>query len=385
MAVDFYLTNACNLHCRFCFNLDRSDVPGIDLSDARDLLDAAYEQGHRYISITGGEPFIYKNIFQVLRYAHDKGYWIQLLTHGGLIDEKKIDQLREFWRLRVRISLDGAKPETNDALRGSGTFTMATAAIERVASAGLNVGIGMTVSDRNIDEIPEVIQYCLDKGVSFVRFSPVARVKKGRNANINAALHEHMLRAIIHQTILNRARIDAPTLNRSSNQNDIDILTTRRCTAGTGFLSVTPDKKLLPCPLIYEHSDIGALEYTSPASFDQLAAKMTKLFEETSPKLKGMCGTCEYKTVCHGGCLAEKISFERDLSDEQPVCTKKILEHLRPDFDVKQFDWVVEGWMARLLNSVEKFEGTACMRQAPYWSMNFRSDSVWGSSPARFH
>src|SRR5206468_9206590 len=129
---------------------------------------------------------------------------------GGLITAAHIEKLKSYWRLRVRISMDGGTRETHDALRGSGTFQTTRSKISELASAGLTVGIGMTVSERNLYEIPSVVEMALRDGVTFLRFSPVVRVKRGRDAHVEASLHEAMLSTIIEQTIKHMDRVDLP-------------------------------------------------------------------------------------------------------------------------------------------------------------------------------
>ena len=95
--------------------------------------------------------------------------------------------------MRVRISLDGANSETHDALRGKGTFDTTLRRIERLIEEGIVVGVGMTVSRQNICEIPDMMNLCLSRGIAFLRIVPVARVKKGRAAAVDATLHERIL------------------------------------------------------------------------------------------------------------------------------------------------------------------------------------------------
>ena len=196
MALDVYLTNACNLRCKFCFNLDREDAPRIPLEDICEILKAAYDRGNRYVSITGGEPFIYKQIFEVIEYAHGLGYWVNILSHAGLLNTEKIRRLKKFWRLRIRVSLDGADSATHDLLRGVGTFDNTLDKIDQLVSEGVSVGVGSTVSESNIGNVDQIFRLCVDHGISFVRFTPVARVKKGRSAQITAALHEELIERI---------------------------------------------------------------------------------------------------------------------------------------------------------------------------------------------
>ncbi len=385
MALDVYLTNACNLHCRYCFNLDREDAPRVPLDDIRTILTTAYQRGHRYVSVTGGEPFLYKDVFQVLDHAHDAGYWITILTHGGLLDPGRIEALKRYWRLRVRISLDGPDRQTHDLLRGEGTFDHTVGRIRALVRSGINVGIGVTVSEHNLPSLDTMLRFCAELGVAFVRCSPVARVKKGRDAHVEASLHEGLLEAIIRFTLSHPELVDQPQPTGAAPPASIPVLTTRRCMAGKHFLGITPDQKMVPCPLIAEHPAVQSIYFENQTSFDQLGAAMDRLFADMAGHLGGICRTCEFRDVCQGSCLAEKLSFDRALHDEQPVCTKLILERLRDRFDTADFDRLVRSWVWQLQTTLEPTGSHACMRQSPYWSLNFKVGDRWRESALRFH
>jgi pyrroloquinoline quinone biosynthesis protein E len=387
MALDVYLTNACNLRCKFCFNLDREDAPRIPLDDIRLILKTAYERHNRYVSITGGEPFLYKQIFDVLDYAHDLGYWITILSHGGLLDAARIARLKQYWRVRVRISLDGPDRESHDLLRGAGTFDNTLSKISMLIENGLNVGVGVTVSENNLERVEDILRLCLDRGIAFVRCVPVARVRKGTAAHVTAALHEQLLQKLIGFAIAHKASLDLPPAQASNPaaSTAIDVLTTRRCMAGKHFFGITPDKKILPCALIAEHADVPKVYFQNADSFDELGRQMDALFAGMKDHLSGVCATCEFRDVCYGGCVAEKISFERGLTDEQPVCTKLILDRLRDTFDSNEIDRIVASWVWQLHNSLEACDSHACMRQAPYWSMNFKIRDRWSDTGLRFN
>ncbi len=280
MALDVYLTNACNLRCKFCFNLDREDAPRIPLEDICAILKAAYDRGNRYVSITGGEPFIYKQIFEVIEYAHGLGYWINILSHAGLLNDEKIRRLKKFWRLRIRVSLDGADSATHDLLRGAGTFDNTIDKIDRLVAEGVSVGVARRCRENNIGNVDEIVPPVhRSRHFNFVRFTPVARVKKGRSAQVTAALHEELIEriastvaaAIWTSSICQRAAPDVPLA--------IDTLTTRRCMAGKKFFGITPDKKILPCPLLIESAEIGSETFEDGESFQRLGDRMDALFE----------------------------------------------------------------------------------------------------------
>ena len=387
MALDVYLTNACNLHCRYCFNLDREDAPRIPLDDIRGILKSAYERHNRYVSITGGEPFLYKQIFDVLDYAHDLGYWITILSHGGLMDAARIARLSKYWRVRVRISLDGPTASTHDFLRGAGTFDHTMSKVDMLLDSGLNVGIGVTVSENNLGGVEDILTLCMERGIAFVRCVPVARVRKGTAAHVTAGLHEQLLTRLIGFAIKYKNRVDlpqSPDIGRAPAAS-LDVLTTRRCMAGKHFFGITPDKKILPCALIAAHPEMPTVYYEGAHSFDELGGRMDALFAGLKDRLGGICASCEFRDVCYGGCIAEKISFDRPLADEQPVCTKLILERVREQFDAADVDRIVRSWVWQLQSSLEACDSHACMRQAPYWSMNFKVAGRWNDTPLRFN
>lgn len=384
MALDVYLTNACDLRCKFCFNLEREDAPKIGYEDITEILTAAYGRGHRYVSITGGEPFIYKRVFDVIEHAHDLGYWVNILSHGGLLDEEKIERLKDFWRLRIRISLDGPDRETHDELRGQGTFDNTMSKIKLLINKGVTVGIGVTVSEFNVKRVEEVVRFALDHGIGFIRFTPVIRVKLGKRAKIHATLHESVLRAIIDCTLKYQNFMDLPSDLPSSVSFPIDSLTTKRCMAGKWFYGITPDKRILSCPLIDDHASVPTVHFQNSDSFGELTSQMDTLFEDIRPRLEGMCGTCEFRDVCYGGCLAEKLSFDRGLASEQPVCTKLILDKLLEEYDRDQINMIVNSWIYKHRNSLEFSEQNGCMRQAPFWNINFKRLDAWKDTNLRY-
>ena len=385
MALDVYLTNACNLHCKFCFNLDREDAPWIPLNDIQLILKSAYQQNHRYVSITGGEPFLYKQIFDVLDYAHDLGYWISILSHGGLLDAARVERLKKYWRVRVRISLDGPDRQTHDQLRGEGTFDNTMARLSMLTAKGINVGIGVTVSENNLNRVDDMLKLCVEKGIAYIRCVPVARVKKGAAAHVTASLHEQLLELLVGFAIKNKNKVDMSQHEGEPTPASLDVLTTRRCMAGKHFFGITPDKKILPCPLIADHPDVPTVYFENESSFKILGQKMDSLFDDMKDQLGGICSTCEFREVCYGGCLAEKISFERRLSDEQPVCTKLILERIKGRFNPEEVDRIIRSWVWQLQSSLELTGSHACMRQAPYWGMNFKVYGHWSNTAMRFN
>ena len=116
------INNDCNLNCKHCRVLEKNKKdPQLTLKEAKELLAQLYYCGITKLNLSGGEPFIRKDIFEVLEYAR-KFEDIVITTNCTLLDEAKCQKLSDFSNIRLSISLDGMK-QIHDEFRGKkGTF-----------------------------------------------------------------------------------------------------------------------------------------------------------------------------------------------------------------------------------------------------------------------
>jgi MoaA/NifB/PqqE/SkfB family radical SAM enzyme len=134
----------CNLACRHCFNSSGPRapwLPSLDADTVRRSIAEAEALGVRELYVTGGEPFLHPEIFALVAAALAVAP-TTVLTNGTLIDEACADRLAALaaaspYSLEVRVSLDGATAEDNDAVRGHGSFARALGAIKRLAARQL--------------------------------------------------------------------------------------------------------------------------------------------------------------------------------------------------------------------------------------------------------
>ncbi|MCU0285256.1 MAG: radical SAM protein [Acidobacteria bacterium] len=377
MAVGLYITERCLQNCRFCFNWKvngKQDAIDMDFHDITHILNESKQMGHSYLTITGGEPFLHPNITDIIDYAHDLGFMINILTNGLLINEELIAKLRGKFRLRIRVSLDGASKEVHEYARGKDTFDRVLTAILLLIKNNFPVGIGLTLYDENINEIEDIIRLSIDMGCSYIRFSPVIRIQKGKQAPINLNLHETALIRIIEAQLKYREYIDLQGPTGENFLLPVETITTKRCEAGVNFFAINPDKVILPCPLIRPHPSIFRKTFTGKDDFQQVRFHMDELFGNIRANLKGLCASCGFNERCCGGCPAEKISFDLDLYDEQPVCLNRLLKTAEKKFNAGDFRLLINNWFHRLHHSFECDNDISafCFRQAPFWTVIFK-------------
>lgn len=141
----------CNLACTHCFvscSPTNRTHDFLALEAVRRALDEAAALGVKEYYFTGGEPFLNPEMEAILAAALEAGP-VTVLTNGLLLDPERCRRLKELsdgsdYSLDVRVSLDGMTPDSNDAIRGDGTFERAMAGIRNLARAGLNPVLTVT-------------------------------------------------------------------------------------------------------------------------------------------------------------------------------------------------------------------------------------------------
>lgn len=155
-----HTNNFCNLTCPHCLVSSSPGAErGLPTEKWKDIIDQAVDCGVERIYFTGGEPFARPDIFDLIDYVtRQRNRELIILTNATLFQGERLKRLgsidRE--RLRLQISLDGAKPETNDRLRGAGTFEQIREGTKNVTRLGFPVSLTTVVTRENLEEIPAV-------------------------------------------------------------------------------------------------------------------------------------------------------------------------------------------------------------------------------------
>jgi MoaA/NifB/PqqE/SkfB family radical SAM enzyme/SAM-dependent methyltransferase len=162
------INNACNLACSHCLvSSGPSGIPGMASEEIVATIDAAAALGAERVYITGGEPFLRKDIFELARHITEThGCELIVLTNATLFPSTPLrtgagrvrQQLESLSRQMVKfqVSIDGARPETNDFIRGAGTFGRALDGVAILADLGFEVSLTTVTTEENLDELADI-------------------------------------------------------------------------------------------------------------------------------------------------------------------------------------------------------------------------------------
>jgi radical SAM protein with 4Fe4S-binding SPASM domain len=332
--ISWNITRRCNLLCSHCYlpatfrSRDPQAVnPSCELSTEKafQVIDQIADVNPEVMLIlSGGEPLLRKDIFDLAGHASDRGMMVVLGTNGTLIDHETAVRLKQSGVAGVSISLDSTNPETHDGIRlVKGSWKKAIEAIKICRSIDLSVQINTMVTKNNFHEIAELIQYARSLGANV--FSPFFLVCTGRGeelTDITPGQYEEVLSLISN---VQRKRGDmmirtrcAPTFRRilyqSNPESNLLKLDAGKCMAGLHYCRIAPEGTVTPCP--YMNVTVGNLRDNSFSDIWNNSEEFTLL---RSPSLKGKCGACEFSLIC-GGCRARAYAEHNDMMDEDPWC-----------------------------------------------------------------
>ncbi len=341
------LTGMCNLncvHCRASAQKER-DPEELSTDDIKKTIDNIASFSTPVIILTGGEPLVREDIFEIAKYSTDRGLKTVLGTNGTLITPEIAKKLKESGIKRVSISLDGASPDAHDAFRKrDGAFDGAMRGIETLKDAGIDFQINTTVTKQNLDEIERVFDLAVRLGAvahHIFLLVPTGRGKAIEDEEIPPAEYERVLGWMYEKQkemegkghgsmrMFMKATC-APHFFRVVDQREkenggrgllqrvgrgrLDAMS-KGCLGGTGFCFISRKGDVQPCG--YLPVTAGNIKETP---FREIWED-SKLFNDLRDpkKLKGKCGRCKYKLIC-GGCRARAYAKYNDYLEEEPYC-----------------------------------------------------------------
>lgn len=163
-----HTNNSCNLACTHCLvNSGPGETPGLAPEALLAVVREAVALGVERFYLTGGEPFLRPDIEILLRaITEEAGREAIVLTNATLFRGPRGNRLSSLSRQRVRfqVSVDGARPETNDPIRGAGTFVKALDGAKLLADLGFDVSLTTVVTRENLSELPELTRHTAQSG-----------------------------------------------------------------------------------------------------------------------------------------------------------------------------------------------------------------------------
>jgi radical SAM protein with 4Fe4S-binding SPASM domain len=339
----WHITNRCNFRCVHCYQEDYSISYEMSLGELKSVADKLIQALYKWkkkgrIAITGGEPLVKRELFPLLEYLEqaEEVSSLDVLSNGTLINDKVANKLQNFSKLRrVQISLDGARPEIHDAIRGDGAFEEAVRGIRILRQHGIKVYIMFTLQRCNVKDIPLLFDLAMKEDISGLTVERLVPCGSGLQIK-DQLLSPEEIRDVF-QYISDRADLEYEKgnqflilkyrtlwVNIDSERAKADVNTPIHkelgaiCSIGIDSLCILPDATVLPCRRL--NIPIGNLKQDSIFKIWYTSDVLWKIRDKRN--LKGKCNSCEFIPRC-SGCRAMAYACTGDYLQEDPQCWKQ--------------------------------------------------------------
>ncbi len=362
--VAWEVTRSCNLACVHCRASSLRGPYEGELATDRclSLLEEIAALGKPVVILTGGEPLLREDIYEIAAYGDGLGLRMVLATNGTLVTEETAVRMMTSGIRRVSVSIDGKDAKHHDAFRHvPGAFEGAMAGIEAMKKAGLEFQINTTITRLNLDQMADIMDMAVGIGAAahhIFLLVPTGRGKELSGQAISPEDYEKTLlwfyKESLHRPIQLKAtcaphyyrilrqrgqgtgdrgqgteirergsgNMDQETENRDQGtgirdqgaENPLHAMP-RGCLGGSSFCFISHTGQVQPCG--YLDLDCGQIREDRFADIWAHSPILKELRDLNT--YKGKCGRCEFIRVC-GGCRARAYEITGDYLAEEPFC-----------------------------------------------------------------
>ena len=336
------ITRRCNLrcvHCRSSSQLEVEGHPDFSLDEAKRVLDDIRSYASPVVVLSGGEPLLRSDVFDIAAYGTELGLRMCLATNGSLVTADTCRQITESGIRMVSLSLDGSTAAVHDDFRNQpGAFDGVMNAIRLFNAHNIDFLVNSSFTKRNQDEAPKIHQ--LVKSLGATAWYLFMIVPTGRGEEIMAELippdeYEAMLNwhydmekeedellvrptcaPQYYRVVLQRAKEEGEKFKRRTLK--FSTGGSKGCLAGQLICMIDVDGTVLPCS--YFPLPAGNIR---TQSFREIWEESPLFLEMRDfAGYKDHCGRCEYLNVC-GGCRARAWAVTGDYLAGEPFCSHR--------------------------------------------------------------
>ncbi len=348
--VAWEVTRACAyacIHCRAEAQPKR-DPRELTTTEGFRLVDELVDVGRPILIVTGGDPMMRPDVFDLIRYAAGRGLRVALSpTATKLVTLERLREAREAGVARIQMSLDGSRPEVQDAFRGRpGSFERTLEILDDIRSAGISLQVGTTVSRYNVDvddvdDLDAIARVVGDYGaVMWSLFFLVPTGRGRREDMISPEEHERVFNWLYdlsktapfdvrttaaqhyRRVVIQRRRQEATSSERGLLVTGAGYSfahglgqSNRGVNDGNGFAFISHTGDV--CPSGFLPLPGGNVRDKPFAEIYRNSTLFRDLRDYSG--LKGKCGVCDFRDVC-GGSRARAYAVSGDYLESDPYC-----------------------------------------------------------------
>lgn len=334
--IQLHLTERCNLKCKHCYQIEDRPTE-MSLAEIMSLIDEVsdlindWRSAYRIalsssFTVTGGEPFLRKDLFEVLEALRSSRFDTYILSNGTLITREIAARLAAIGVKGVQISIEGTEA-VHDSIRGAGSYASSLRGIRNIVESGIELTLNTTLSEVNADCFMDVIDLASSTGAQRVGFSRLVPSGTGSKM-LGRMLTNEAVEQIYHKVFsLNVPGLKIVTGDPVASQfrdpagaDAVDPVPSGGCAAGVSGLTILPDGTITPCRRM--PVPIGNVKTDSLREIWASSETLRVLRDKSV--YQGKCGRCSKWSACRG-CRAIAYAYSQSQGEgsclaEDPQC-----------------------------------------------------------------
>ncbi len=339
-----YLSGGCNLRCAHCWISPtfaaRDKMPNDSLTapDVKKVIDEAAPLGLSHVKLTGGEPFLNRNIFEIIELAAGHGLTIFVETNATLIDRGTAAFLKKHGVTSLSVSLDSHRPSFHDSFRGvEGAFDAAVSGIELFTAEGISVQLIMSLVAENVADIEGLIDTAGRLGARSVKINPVTPLGRGGalmdRGDLPPVEELFALSQWVETELSQRYGIETFFTIPSALKPISHLFDGRNAQCRIlNIIGILAGGDISICGIGREEPRLvmGNIRTDDLARVWEDSPVLKYLREVVPRRMEGICGRCVMAGICLGSCRADAYVLSGSLKASHWICEEAYEKGLFP-------------------------------------------------------
>ena len=322
------LTDECNLRCKYCYAGSGKPSDTLTIETLRRILKEVSEMsGTAEYVLSGGEPLLHPRALDFAEEAFAAGNAVQILTNGALVTTDDMARRIAAVTNLVKISVDGSTAAIHSITRGKDNFEQVINGIELLIKHGANVQVAMTVTKKNVHDLPSMSA----RWGSRLALQPLFKAGRGK-AKTNVALTgEEYYRA------MDEVENIAPMGNVAAVLEGLRGRGVKKCALADREISISETGDVYPCQLLHAPEFLAGNIHVD--SLHDIYSKKPVL-----PRLRNInvdtieeCSQCPIRLICAGGCRARDYYESGSIETVGEFCEYEKLSLINGLLDYSEF------------------------------------------------
>jgi len=331
--ISWLITNQCNLQCSHCGNTSRAKLKNeLSKEECFNLIDQCVDMNVFILNVSGGEPFLRENWFEILTYARKRGLEVGITTNSTLITEETAKKIKQIEPFNIHISVDGVGKVHDNFRNREGVFKSVLKTIELFKKYKIPFGVTTSITKRNFADLDNVKNFIKENKINSWNLYyalPIGCLKKIESVSTDefyefakkAYEYKKELKNITYISIGDSLGYYGDFCLRDEFWNG--------CGAGLSGCSVDAEGNVKGCPILPSVFHEGNIR-DRPLKEIWLD-KNSFSYNRKPKKLTKHCKSCNYSKYCRGGCKSSMYSQETDFKYNN-YCAYHIEQNMKSTF-----------------------------------------------------